>query len=140
MNLRDELFKGYRPYFDRNADFDTNSGSYYEYLGKIREVLIEFFKEYERFQKEMYDNFDDYVDEKNKEINAIIKQIKEEVFADNIEMFEKWLDENMADIIHESMKIVWFGLEGDYWVAYIPENWSEITFDTTVDGELVLMY
>ena len=135
-----EFYRKHAPYFDNRANFETNSISYYEYLGKIRQVLIEFFKEYDRFQKEMNENFDEYVELKNAEINKIIETIKKEVFEDNIELFNKWLDENMDDIIHESMQIVWFGLEGDYFAAYIPKSWSEITFDSTENGELVLVY
>lgn len=57
----------------------------------------------------------------------------------------KWCVENVNNIINDTIKQVWFGLtDTGYFVAYIPESWSDITFDTIDDyddpnyGHLVL--
>lgn len=57
----------------------------------------------------------------------------------------KWCVENVNNIINDTIKQVWFGLtDSGYFVAYIPESWSDITFDTIDDyddpnyGHLVL--
>ena len=57
----------------------------------------------------------------------------------------KWCVENVNEIINDTIKQVWFGLtDSGYFVAYIPESWSDITFDTIDDyddpnyGHLVL--
>ena len=48
------------------------------------------------------------------------------------EGIEKWCRENMIDLIGELAKLVFFGINNDgYWVAYIPESWSDIIFNTT---------
>lgn len=48
-----------------------------------------------------------------------------------------WIQANMADLLSAGIKQVYFGLTDDtyaggsgYFVAYIPESWSEIVFDT----------
>lgn len=44
----------------------------------------------------------------------------------------KWISEHFYDIIGEMMKMVWFGLtDGGYFVAFIPDSWSDIIFNTT---------
>lgn len=62
-----------------------------------------------------------------------------------------WLTSHAADIITAIIKNVWFGLtNAGYFVAYVPDSWSDITFKTTgldiiLDlmpeyGHLVLQY
>lgn len=44
----------------------------------------------------------------------------------------KWFTVNGRDIIGELVKLVIFGLNDDgYFVAYIPESWADIFFNTT---------
>lgn len=43
-----------------------------------------------------------------------------------------WLQENALDLIGELVKMVFFGITDDgYFVAYIPESWSDIIFGTS---------
>ena len=43
-----------------------------------------------------------------------------------------WLERNAFDIIGGMIKNVYFGLtDSGYFVAYIPESWSDIIFNTT---------
>ena len=80
------------------------------------------------------------------EIKALQTELKNEVERIEIEFnelvdgnfwnyYEKqveiWIKENMRGIIEDSIKQVYFGLNDDgYFVAYIPQSWSEIVFDT----------
>lgn len=68
-----------------------------------------------------------------------IKQLKEqfEKFIESgfedyyIDKIYKWIDEHMAELISRAVKQVYFGLNDEgYFVAYIPESWSDITLDT----------
>ena len=43
----------------------------------------------------------------------------------------KWTTEVAEEVIGKAIKIVTFGLENGYLVAYIPDSWTEITFGTT---------
>ena len=61
--------------------------------------------------------------------------------------FKKWLQENALDLIGELVKMVFFGITEDgYFVAYIPESWEDITFDTIMNyadpnyGSIILKY
>lgn len=65
-------------------------------------------------------------------------------YADQL---EKWIRDNAASIISEMIKMVFFGLTSTgYFCAYIPESWSDITFDTGAIygteeyGRLILKY
>lgn len=58
-----------------------------------------------------------------------------------------WIDKYGIDIIAEKIKAVHFGLTNDgYFCAFIPDNWSDIQFDTVTDfddplyGHLMLIY
>lgn len=76
------------------------------------------------------------------------EKFKESGFIDYYEaLLKAWIDENMPWIIEQSIKMVFFGLTSDgYFCAYIPESWSDITFDTGAVygqsdyGRLILRY
>lgn len=60
---------------------------------------------------------------------------------------EEWIDSNMAELFARAAKMVFFGLTLDgHFVAYIPESWSDISFDTGAVfgsdeyGRLILRY
>lgn len=43
----------------------------------------------------------------------------------------QWIQDNFADLISAGVRQVYFGLTDDgYFCAYVPDSWSEITFDT----------
>ena len=43
-----------------------------------------------------------------------------------------WMRENALDIVGDLVHMVFFGLTDDgYFVAYIPESWEDITFNTS---------
>lgn len=48
------------------------------------------------------------------------------------EGINKWMRLHALDIVGELVKMVFFGLTDDgYFVAYIPEGWDDIIFNTT---------
>ena len=134
-----EFYRRHAPHFDNRANFETNSISYYEYLGKIREILKGFFEEYDRFNNEMQGKFNQYVKDSDERIDEIIGRIEAEIKEYNIAAIESWLNENMPKYIASVAKFVWFGVSGDHFVAVIPDSWSDVKFDSTDDGHLVVM-
>ena len=66
-----------------------------------------------------------------------LKQLYDDIMQGNfpqnmIDSLKKWISRNAYDIIGELVKMVFFGLtDSGYFVAYIPESWSDITFKTT---------
>lgn len=88
------------------------------------------------------------------ELYKLVDKLREDLespdFIDKcIEIVRKWIDDNIADLVGKSARIVYFGLtlEG-YFVSYIPEGnaWDDIIFDTGQDyaldtyGRLLLYY
>lgn len=81
-------------------------------------------------------------------LKAEFEKFKESGFEDYyLEQIEAWVNANMERIISSAIKMVFFGLTLDgYFIAYIPDSWSDITFDTGADyasdeyGRLILQY
>lgn len=65
------------------------------------------------------------------------EQFKDGAFLDfYMQQIEKWINDNMQDIISKAIKFVFFGLTKDgYFTAYIPQSWAGIAFDTVMDYE-----
>lgn len=67
------------------------------------------------------------------ELQKQFEEFKEHGFDDYYrEQIERWILEHFADILTDGIKaVVFFGLTLDgYFVAYRPESWNEIIFDT----------
>lgn len=66
-----------------------------------------------------------------------IKQLYADIIAGRFpqemaDAITEWIAANFYDIVGEMMRIVFFGLtDTGYFVAYIPESWNDITFNTT---------
>lgn len=81
--------------------------------------------------------------------NELVKIANGEYMDVYINALAKWIDANLQEIVARIVKQVFFGLGGKnnaYFVAYIPESWSDIDFDTIMTcgdknwGHLVLRY
>ena len=83
---------------------------------------------------------------------AQLKQLYDDVMSGNfppsiVAAFDKWMSENAIELVGKLVKHVYFGLTNDgYFCAFVPDNWSDIQFDTVTDaddplyGHLMLMY
>lgn len=92
----------------------------------------------------------EYTDEQlsilQKEINDLYNLVETgEIVKDgslSFSKFDKKFLEDFNDVIiqsiHNATKFVTFGLDKDYFCAWIPSSWNEINFSTSVDGELCL--
>lgn len=84
-----------------------------------------------------------------------LKKLYDDIVAGNFpksitDAFSNWMRKNAFDLVGELVKNVFFGLTSEgYFVAYIPESWSDIIFETSgfdviisdVDyGHLILNY
>lgn len=85
------------------------------------------------------------------ELKALYDAIMAGNFPDSIKQaFADWMNANALDLVGEMVKLVIFNITDDgYFVAYIPESWEDILFNTTgLDinlpgydyGHLVLSY
>ena len=93
-----------------------DSLSYYELLDKVVLKLNEAIKS----NNEVVDYMD--------EATADLDRLREEINA----LLNGDLRDIVVDYIAEAIKHVYFGLtDTGYFVAYIPENWREVVFNTT---------
>jgi hypothetical protein len=71
----------------------------------------------------------------HKTIEELQEQFQKFIDGEFTEYYERkiyeWIQDNIERLISAGIKQVYFGLTDDgYFCAYIPESWSEITFDT----------
>lgn len=86
--------------------------------------------------------------EKVNELTQLFEQFQESGFDDYYEQqVHQWIESNLSFIFEETVKQVYFGInEQGYFVAYIPDSWSDIIFDTGADytldtyGRLILRW
>ena len=132
-------FNTRKPYYKDDSDYTTNAPSYYDDLSRKQELL-------ERLSHRIWE-YDVILYKKLKEVEETLKKYAD-ILDGKIEDFdriilektEQWLDENMEDILTQAVQLVWFGLTDDgYFMAVIPENWSDVQFDTTNEGQLMLI-
>lgn len=65
------------------------------------------------------------------DLKTAMQELKDGGLFDYYEkLIYDWIQANMADLISAGIKQVYFGLEGDYFCAYIPDSWDDIVFDT----------
>ena len=68
---------------------------------------------------------------------AQLKALYDAVMSGNfppeiVNAFTKWMKTYGLDLLGELAKLVFFGINDDgYWVAYIPDSWEDIIFNTT---------
>lgn len=68
---------------------------------------------------------------------AQLKALYDQIISGNfppsvINAFNLWMKENALDLVGELVHMVFFGLTDDgHFVAFIPESWDDITFNTT---------
>ena len=93
-------------------------------LSKMRELLAKM-DELEAWKAEYEQAYEDF--------KKLVEDIEAGNFPESIrEAFSKWMRENALDLVGELVKMVFFGITNDgYFVAYIPEGWDDIIFNTT---------
>ena len=66
------------------------------------------------------------------ELKKIIDDFNDGKFTDEfIKSLKSWIVNNVNDLISYAIKNVWFGLtDSGYFVAYIPDSWNDIIFNT----------
>ena len=76
------------------------------------------------------------------ELKKLYDDIMKGNFPDSIKTaFYNWMSNNAIDLVGSLVKSVFFGLtDSGYFIAYIPESWKDIIFNTTgLDIETALM-
>lgn len=93
-------------------------------INKTKE-LIDHMKEIDDWKE----NYQQIVDDLQKFYNDLIAGIYPPEFVMHL---QEWISEYGVDIIMKAIKMVFFGITNDgYFVAYIPDSWTEIEFGTS---------
>lgn len=80
-------------------------------------------------------------DDLNNKLSALkttVDRLEQMILTGNFppDYIYQWANNNLPQIIAGIVKYVVFGLSRDgYFVAYIPESWDFIQFDTIMDGQ-----
>lgn len=87
-------------------------------------------------------------EEQYQQLKDLYDDIMSGEFPDSVQQaFRDWMFANAIDLVGSLIRHVYFGLTDDgYFCAFIPDNWSDIRFDSVTDfddplyGHLLLMY
>lgn len=127
------------PFYQDDSDFTTNSESYYKHLARQQKLIQKLSKKVWEYDQLLYKKLKEVEDTLTEYADILDGKIDD---FDNIILTktEKWLAENMEGILTQAVQLVWFGLTDDgYFMAVIPENWKDVQFDTTNEGQLMLI-
>lgn len=107
--------------FPHTRTYDSDLGWLIKTVKQITE-LVSGLEEWKTQHEEEYD-----------QLKALYDALMSGNFPPSIvDAFNKWAAANMPDLIQEMILTVWFGITDDgYFVAYIPESWQDIIFNTT---------
>lgn len=128
-----------------------DSLSFYELINKLKNVVNDVINKVNlliQSNKELTIKYADVLielDKLNKKLDDFLNGY--EIPTDSIrwEQLNANVKEKLLQMIEQTIpqiaKFVWFGLnEEGYFVAYIPNNWSDINFSSSSEGELILSY
>ena len=93
-------------------------------LKKMKDLLARM-DSMDEWRAEYEEAYEDY--------KKLVEDIEAGTFPPSIvNAFNKWMSENALDLVGAMVKMVFFGITDDgYFVAYLPENWDDITFNTS---------
>lgn len=132
-------FNNVSPRYKDDSDYTTNAPDYYDDLARKQGLIKELSKKVWEYDKILYAKLKE-VEETMQQYADILDGKIEDFDQIIISKTEKWLDENMEGILTKAVQLVWFGLSDDgYFMAVIPEGWSDVQFDTTNEGQLMLL-
>lgn len=116
-----------------------DSLSYYEVLCKVVDYINDLIKNNNEIADilEIYDGDIRLLKKDVKELQIELNKISNgEYMSIYIDALAKWIDNNLQELVGRIVKFVAFELDDSgYFIAYIPETWKFLKFDTIVDTE-----
>lgn len=93
-------------------------------LKRMKELLVQLdeLEEWKKLWEEEYEEF-----------KELVEEIEAGNFPESIrDAFSNWMSENAITLVGELVKMVFFGItDTGHFVAYIPDGWDDIIFNTT---------
>lgn len=116
-----------------------DSLSYYEVLSKVVKYINDLIENQKLLEQEVL-GYGTSVEEVKTEIKLLSDELEKIKNGDYVSLYLdsiiKWIDKNIQELVARIVKYVMFGLSSDgHFVAYIPESWDFIEFDTVIDNE-----
>lgn len=116
-----------------------NSLSYYELLDKVVEYINNIIKDVNALGTQVNINMQDIAELKT-EVEMLQTELEKVKNGDYVSLYinalSSWIDKNLQELVGRVVKYVFFGLTDDgYFVAYIPDSWDWIEFDTIIQPE-----
>lgn len=114
-----------------------DSISYYEVLCKLSNSINEMINNIEYLEQQIGESGLDELFQMMEDLQQQLQDIQDgKYFHMYVDQLGKWIDQNIQQIVGRTMRFINFGLSQDgYFVAYIPETWNFISFDTDVNPE-----
>lgn len=116
-----------------------NSMSYYELLCKVVEYLNQVIEQVDKNSAQIAINIQDIKGLKA-ELDATLAEFEKVKNGEYVNLYidalASWIDNNLQELVGRVVKYVFFGLTDDgYFIAYIPDTWDFINFDTIIQPE-----
>lgn len=132
--------------------------SYYEVLCKLTQGLETLASDFDGFQSQIdalglrqdeveqaFAGLKTFVETQIGDMYELLEKIKNGEYVDlYLESIKNYIDQNLKELVKEIVTYVSFGINADgYFVAFIPEEWAFLGFDTVpwgqpLEGHLVL--
>lgn len=115
-----------------------DSLSYYEVLCKVVDYTNKLNSNQIEIVNELTDMNINIVQLKS-DVNYLSGELEKVKNGDYVSLYidslSEWIDKNLQEMVRKIVKYISFGLSKDgHFVAYVPDTWDFITFDTIVDG------
>lgn len=129
------------------AEFNTLLelyGDYEDYTHKLETKLTTEITNFENKMTKQQNDYQKKIDAQIKTVNDTVKKCYDEVQklinGDYIESYvtalAKWIDNNLQVMVSRVVTYVWFAIdENGYFVAYIPDQWDFVNFDTELNPD-----
>lgn len=110
-----------------------DSLSYYELLCKVVEVLNQIIESDTDYTGDI-ETLKASIADLQKQIDAFKESGFDDYYKDDV---QNWINNNLEYVFDTLAKQVYFGITADgYFVAYIPDSWDDIIFETGRDYSL----
>lgn len=137
-NTIKQLTKDYEDQLNQyKQDTDKNISDFKTYITKQQDT----------FENNINIKINELTDKVNDCYEEVEKLINGEYIETYVQALATWIDNNLQVMVSKIVKYVWFEVNEDgYFVAYIPDTWDFIDFDTEMNpdnedyGKLALLW
>lgn len=129
-------------------DYEDQLNSYKQDTDKeINDFKASITKQQNTFEQKINVQINDLTTKVNECYEEVEKLINGEYIETYVQALATWIDNNLQVMVSKIVKYVWFEINEDgYFVAYIPDVWDFVDFDTEMNpddedyGKLALLW